>query len=209
MPVVNLIKNLQHCKNLQRIIFAGSIEEYGKARYPYKENSIPRPISSYGRYKYKSYKYVKKKLINNRIEYVWLRPSLMFGPKDNSQRFLGTILSGLKNKEVFKISLGKQMRDFLFVEDFNKFIHLHLIKKKFVKLKLVNLSNENWLSLKFIINKINLLSKVDIEKYLHIKKIADDSKLINSGLLLKKNYPRFKFTNFFYALKKTIKSYRI
>lgn len=208
-PVVNLIENIKNCKNLKKIIFVGSIEEYGKAKRPFKESTTEKPVSSYGKHKLNSFKYTKKKLKYKKIDYIWLRPSLMFGPKDNNLRFLGTILNGVKNQEKFKINLGNQIRDYLYIEDFNRFVFLYLIQKNPINLKLLNITSENWVSLKSTLRKINKLTKDKIKNYLVICKKNDNSRLINSGTLFKKNYPSFNFTNFDFALKKTIKSYGI
>ena len=61
---LNTTKNLVNCINSEckLIIFFGSIEEYGLSIIPFKENQIPKPISMYGKYKYKSYLYVSKLL---------------------------------------------------------------------------------------------------------------------------------------------------
>ena len=58
-------------------------------------------------------------------------------------------------------------------------------------------------------NLLSKMSKNKVKKYLIIKNRKDHSKLINSGNLLKQNYPNFKFTDFKLALKKTLKSYNI
>jgi nucleoside-diphosphate-sugar epimerase len=94
LPTKNLVDSLKYCSDLEKIIFFGTIEEYGLAKLPYTEKLVPRPLSSYGYAKLKALKYVKKK-INDRIDYVWLRPSLVFGKNDNKKRFLGSLLYGL------------------------------------------------------------------------------------------------------------------
>ena len=97
--------------------------------------------------KLKCLNFVKKNLTNGNIKFIWLRPSLMFGPNDNKGRFLGSILYSAKEKKMTSINLDKQIRDYLFVEDFNRFIYLNLIKKELPKIQLLNVSNQNWFSL--------------------------------------------------------------
>ena len=209
MPTKNLIESTKFCKNLKKIIFTGSIEEYGNVKTPYKENFNPKPISSYGKYKLRCLKFVKRNLTKN-IKFIWLRPSLMFGPSDNKKRFLGSILHGIKNKKKISVSLDKQKRDYLYVEDFNRFLYQNLIKKKFPNIQILNISNENWFSLASVLTLLKKLVKGRTDEYLNIsKKKRDNTKLINSGNLLKKNYPHFKFTKFELALEKTLKSYNI
>ena len=174
-----------------------------------RKNTRAKPITSYGKFKLKCLSFVRKNLAKSRIKYIWLRPSLMFGPNDNKGRFLGSILYSAKEKKMPSINLDKQIRDYLFVEDFNRFIYLNLIKKDFPKIQLLNITNQNWVSLQLVMNLLSKMSKNKVKKYLMIRNIKDHSKLINSGNLLKKNYPNFKFTDFKLALKKTLKSYNI
>lgn len=208
-PIKNLIECIKPLNGVQKLIFIGTIEEYGKAKNPYKENSRAKPISSYGSFKLKCFNFVKKNLTKNNIKYIWLRPSLMFGPEDNKERFLGSIFYSAKEKKMTAINLDKQIRDYLFVEDFNRFVYLHLIKKELPKLRVLNVTNQNWLSLIQVMNMLSKMSENKIKKYLKIYNKKDNSKLINSGTLFKKYYPNFKFTDFKYALKKTLISYNI
>ena len=208
-PIQNLIECIKPLKNVYKIIFAGTIEEYGEAKSPYKEYNGAKPITSYGKFKLRCFNFVKKNLAKSKIKYIWLRPSLMFGPNDNKGRFLGSILYSAKEKKITTINLDKQIRDYLFVEDFNRFVYLNLIKKDFPKLNLLNITNQNWVSLKLVMSILSKISNNKIKKYLKIQNKKDHSKLINSGNLLKKKYPNFKFTDFKLALNKTFKSYNI
>ena len=110
----------------------------------------------------------------------------MFGPNDNNLRFLGTIFNSVKNEEKFKVNLGNQIRDYLYIEDFNRFVFHYLLKKDLFKLNLLNITNENWVTLRSILNKISLFTQNKIKNYLVICKKFDNSKLINSGFLFKK-----------------------
>ena len=208
-PIKNLIECIKSLSCLQKLIFIGTIEEYGKAKTPYEEKLGAKPTSSYGKFKLKCFNFVKKNLANGNINYIWLRPSLMFGPKDNKERFLGSILYSAKEKKMTSINLDKQVRDYLFVEDFNRFIYSHLIKKELPKLNVLNVTNQNWFSLNQVMNMLSKISKNKIKKYLKIYNKKDNSKLINSGSLFNRHYPNFKFTNFKYALRKTLISYKI
>ena len=48
-PVKNLIECIKNQKNLEKIIFLGTIEEYGNAKTPYSENFKAEPTTSYGK----------------------------------------------------------------------------------------------------------------------------------------------------------------
>ena len=56
-PIKNLLECIKPLNSLQKLIFIGTIEEYGKAKTPYKENISAKPISSYGKFKIKMFKF--------------------------------------------------------------------------------------------------------------------------------------------------------
>ena len=207
MPIKNLVDNITYCKNLKKIIFCGTIEEYGKSSLPYREKDQPKPTSSYGFAKYSGHKYVLRKIKENNYNYTWLRPSLMFGPNDNVKRLLGSIFFNLKRNKIIKINLGLQKRDFLYVYDFCKIIFYHIKFYKKFNYKLANISSKNWLYIKDLL-KI-LKKRIDNKKFKLIKVnyVKDKSVIINSVNLLRKFHPELKFTPFHKSLKITLNSY--
>jgi len=203
LPTKNIVHCLKYCSELEKVIFFGTIEEYGLAELPYSEKSIPKPLSSYGIAKLKALNYVKKN-INSKIDYVWIRPSLVFGKNDNKKRFLGSLLYGLNFNKKIRVSINSQIRDFLYVEDLCRFVKLLIQKKKInIKGNILNLTAENWIN----INSIFLYFSKNIQKKLKKLIINYENKkhldYYSSGYLLNKNFNNFKFTNFKKALNLT------
>lgn len=56
LPVINLVNCIKYTTHLKKIIFFGTIEEYGLAKPPFSEKQKTQPQSSYG--------IAKKKLLN-------------------------------------------------------------------------------------------------------------------------------------------------
>jgi len=207
LPVVNLVNSLKYCTELKRIIFFGSIEEYGSAKPPFCEKQTIKPSSSYGIAKAVALKYVQKKIKNNnKIDYIWIRPSLIFGKNDNKKRFLGSLFYSLNFNKKLKVSINSQIRDFLYVKDLCRFVEFLIIKKKInTKIKVLNVTAENWINM----NKIFLHFSKNIQNKIHrlvinrpYKKHLD---FYSSGRLLKKNFKTFQFTNFKKALNETFR----
>lgn len=203
LPTKNLVDCVKYCSNLEKVIFFGTIEEYGLAELPYLEKLIPKPLSSYGIAKLKALNYVKNNL-NNKIDYVWIRPSLIFGKNDNKKRFMGSLFYGLNFNKKIRVSINSQIRDFLYVGDLCRFVKLLIRKKKMnIKENILNLTAENWINMNYIFSYFskNIQSK--------LKKLIinfDDKKHLDyysSGYLLNKNFKEFKFTNFKKALNLT------
>ena len=90
----NLVKSINpECK---LVIFFGSMEEYGNIKSPFKESQLVNPVTNYGIYKYKSFLYVSKYQQKKKLNYIWLRPSLVFGYGDNKDRYLDNIDQSIK-----------------------------------------------------------------------------------------------------------------
>jgi nucleoside-diphosphate-sugar epimerase len=207
LPVVNLVNSLKYCTELKRIIFFGSIEEYGSAKPPFYEKQTIKPSSSYGIAKAIALKYVQKKIKNNnKIDYIWIRPSLIFGKNDNKKRFLGSLFYSLNFNKKLKVSINSQIRDFLYVKDLCRFVEFLIIKKKInTKIKVLNVTAENWINM----NKIFLHFSKNIQNKIHRLVINRPHKkhldFYSSGRLLKKNFKTFQFTNFKKALNETFR----
>lgn len=194
LPVINLVNCIKYTPHIKKIIFFGTIEEYGLAKLPFCEELKAQPQSSYGIAKKKAFEYVKKN-IDHKIDYIWIRPSLVFGRINNKKSLIGSIMNGLKFNNKIKVSINGQIRDFLFIDDLIKSIDL-LIKKKNIEGNLLNISAENFINLN------NLFSYFSIKIRNKLKKIIiNDPKkkhlnYYSSNHKLKKIFKNFKFTDF-------------
>lgn len=204
LPIINLIKSIKYCRNLEKIIFFGTIEEYGLAKVPFSENDKPKPTSSYGIAKINGLNYVKKKIKNNlRLKYVWIRPSLVFGKKDNKERFLATLYNCVKYKKKIKVNINSQIRDFLFIDDLCRIIKLLIIKKLKVKNNILNITAENWINMNTIFSYFPKKIQNKFDKLVVISNKKKHLDYYSSGKVLRKNFINFKFTSFKKALSFT------
>ena len=81
-----------------------------------------------------------------------IRPYLIYGPGQKSDRLIPiTILNCLKNRR-FDCSSGEQLRNFMYVKDFSKIVY----KCFFLKIngEILNIGSSKNYTVKFIINKI-------------------------------------------------------
>lgn len=209
LPVKNLVDSIKFSPGLKKIIFFGSIEEYGLATPPFFERQKPKPVSSYGIAKLNGLEYVKNKITNkNKINFIWLRPALLFGTNLNRKRFLGALFYGLKFNKKIRVSMTSQIRDFLYIDDLCVFIEL-LIKKEVIKIKgnVLNVTSENWISLNY--DFFSYFKKIIQNKLHKLVLNCSDKKQLNyysSGRLFRKNFKKFKFTEFSKALNFTFDS---
>jgi nucleoside-diphosphate-sugar epimerase len=208
LPVINLVNSLKYCYKLKKIIFFGSIEEYGLAKLPFSERQKLKPVSSYGVAKAKALQYVKKKIKNNnKVNYVWLRPSLIFGKNDNKKRFLGSLLNSLYWNKRIKVSLDSQIRDFLYVNDLCRFIELLIIKQNInFNGRILNITAGNWINLNYIFSYFSKSIQKKFDKLIINVPSKKHLNYYSSGDLFKLYFKKFKFTKFNLALSQTFKN---
>jgi len=95
----------------------GSSSEYGFKEKPMKESDLLEPISFYAAAKSgqtllcQTFSYQYKKPI------VTIRPFSVYGPYEQKDRFISTIIRSLINGETIRLTGGKQRRDFIYVDD--------------------------------------------------------------------------------------------
>lgn len=202
----NLIKNVNsECK---LIIFFGSIEEYGMAKCPFNEKQLVKPVSYYGKYKYKSYLYISSFLKKKGFNFIWLRPSLIYGHGDNKERYLGYILDSIKKNKNFYITPGNQIRDYIHIDDICKVLSILLINYERKYNCILNISAQNYIKIKSIPIIIESLIKRKIN-YVFKKTKKKEINLFNSNKKLLKMFPNLKFMSFEKGLIKTLKDYSI
>jgi nucleoside-diphosphate-sugar epimerase len=80
---LNLLRNFVLCGG-KRILFAGSISEYGISNGKYQENSLSCPnLSLYGETKLSFSRIMKNYCVSNQVEYVDMRYCSVYGEGDN------------------------------------------------------------------------------------------------------------------------------
>ncbi len=203
IPIINLCKASD--ENLKLFIGVGSIEEYGNCFAPFKENSKPKPISSYGIAKYKSYLQFKKICKRKKIRNIWLRPSLMFGNKMKSGRLMQNIIVSYKKNKKMTINNPLSIRDHLYVGDFCRILILIIKKYKNFNNNVYNVTSENWMSNKNLVKKISKIAGNNYNILFDISSKNVDINFYNSGSKLRKMIKSFKFTSFKKGLIETFK----
>jgi len=208
------------CKNLAEIflrkkpssfIQIGSSLEYGNSSSPQKESikcNLKSIKSIYGKAKLSSSLYMINLFKKKKFPVTVLRPYLVYGPKQDINRFLPTIIKGcLKNKK-FPSSKGDQLRDFLYVDDAVEAIIKSLININ-AKGQIINIGSGKPKLIKNVIEKVKKISKGGQPQYGMFKlRKFDIPKLYPSIEKIKYKinwHPKISFDK---GLKKTINSYR-
>jgi nucleoside-diphosphate-sugar epimerase len=127
--VQNLLQVLDWTK-LRRFVQIGSSDEYGDQSAPQREIIRERPISPYSVGKAATTHLLETLFRTEALPCVVLRLFLVYGPKQNNQRFLPQIINGCISNNYFPVSLGEQLRDFCFIDDVIKAIFLAIGEDK-------------------------------------------------------------------------------
>lgn len=198
-------------KKVNRFIQIGSSIENGRKKSPQiesvltKENSIN---STYGLAKYKA----SQHLINLHKKFnfpaVILRLYLIYGPKQDANRFLPIIITNCLNNATFPCSTGKQFRDFLYITDLINLIEKFLNKRTSLNGNIFNIGSGRPKNIKKIIQLIKNQVKGGRPMYGKIKLRKDEIIKLYPNLKKIKKYinwtPKVSFEQ---GLKKSIHYY--
>ena len=115
-----VVKNLfeYFCdKKIKKFIQVGSSTEYGKTVMPQNENFSCKPIGIYGKNKLKGSNFLIQKYETSNFPVTILRLYQVYGPNQDTNRFLPDLIQACLMKKFFYTSSGIQKRDFLFISD--------------------------------------------------------------------------------------------
>ena len=152
-------KNLVNCidkSNLKCFVQIGSSDEYGDNFAPQNESQRELPISPYSFGKVASTHFLQMLYRTEKFPAVVLRPFLVYGPGQDSNRFIPQIIQGCINDEKFPTSAGEQLRDFCYIDDIVDVILLTLASEK-VHGKVMNIGSGVPVTTKDVILSIKLL----------------------------------------------------
>ncbi len=207
------------CKNLanfflnteiKKFVQIGSSIEYGKEKSPQKENNkkFQKTSSVYGSAKLLSTKYLLSLKKGYNFPCVILRLYLIYGPNQEANRIIPiTIINSIHNKK-FDCSEGKQLRDFLYIDDLINAIIKTLTKRNLIG-QIINIGSGQPTSIKELILNICRLAKGGQPQFGKISLRRDEiDKLypsIKKSIKLLNWKPKISLKN---GLKKTIKYFK-
>jgi nucleoside-diphosphate-sugar epimerase len=102
----------------KRVAIAGSCAEYDWSEGHCSEISTDcKPATLYGTSKHALHEIAEMFCAQEKISLAWGRVFFLYGPDEVSSRFVPTVINGLLRQETVPCSDGKQIRDFMYVED--------------------------------------------------------------------------------------------
>ena len=163
---INLIEACQELPNLTKFVFLGSCEEYGNLQVPFHESHRELPVTAYGATKLSVTQLLQTLAKAHHFPAVILRPSIVYGPRQNDDMFLPALIKALISGEKFGMSQGEQTRDFLYIDDLLAAILMACTAPN-VNGKVINISSAFPTRIDAIAKKVASLIGGDVEKLIN------------------------------------------
>ncbi len=203
----NLI-NFYLQKNLKKFIQIGSSLEYGNGKSPQKETYSLRPKSNYSRAKANSSIFVNNIFKNKKFPVMIIRPYQVYGPYQDLNRFIPIIINNCLQNRNFPCSEGNQFRDFLYIDDFVRYLFILMNKTNTVG-EVFNVGSGKPKKIKYVIKLIKNKIKTGAPNFGQIKLRPEENLKTYPDISKLKKYtkqsPKITFLN---GLAKTIKFYK-
>jgi nucleoside-diphosphate-sugar epimerase len=101
----------------RKLVVAGTCFEYDTSIGYLSESSPTRPHTLYGATKLGLYQVLERLCEVSEMELAWLRFFYLYGPFEDERRLVPSIILSLLEKREAKVTPGRQVRDYLHVED--------------------------------------------------------------------------------------------
>ncbi len=206
--VKNLLNNLDII-SLKSFVQVGSSAEYGKMEKLQKENVLGSPISYYGKAKLSASNYLLKRKTFSSFSKCVLRLYQVYGPNQKENRIIPYVIKNALLNKTFYCSTGKQIRDFIYIDDVISAIFKSIALPKKVDGKIINIGYGKGYKLIFIINLILKYIGKGHPKFGLIKMRKDEAKSVVPSIALSKKLlnwsPKVSLEK---GLKSTIQSFK-
>lgn len=204
--VVNLANLFLNTK-IKNFIQIGSSMEYGKLKSPHKEEFKTKPLSNYAKAKVFANKFLLKFHRKYNFPVVIIRPYQVYGTHQDINRFIPIIVNScIKNKR-FNCSEGNQLRDFLYIDDFIRFI-FKVLKNSKSKGEIFNIGTGHPHKIKKIINIVKKLVGKGKPDFGKIKLRSEENLITYPSIKKARKFYNWKpKTKLILGLKKTIRYY--
>ncbi len=154
---VNLLQAFERV-GCEVFIHSGTCEVYGNGPIPFREEQPIYPISPYAISKACGEFFCQMYQQLYQYPVVMLRLSTVYGPGQNPERLIPSVILSCLRKEKIEVSSGKQKRDFTYVKDMvDGFIRASTTERAIGQI--INLGDKKGCSIESIVNRI--VRKID------------------------------------------------
>ncbi len=101
----------------KRLIAIGSMDEYGSAPVPHKEDAREEPYTEYGLSKLFATRFLEYIARDNALSITVVRPPIVYGPGQSPGMLISSCMAHMLARTPFSLERPNDRRDFLFVQD--------------------------------------------------------------------------------------------
>jgi nucleoside-diphosphate-sugar epimerase len=102
---------------VERLVHAGSSEEYGDGPAPFRESQSPSPVSPYSAAKVAATAFVHMLATSFQLPAVIVRPFLTYGPGQSANLMIPALIRSALAGRDFPMTGGEQTREFNYIDD--------------------------------------------------------------------------------------------
>ena len=113
---LNLLKSLDGV-DYDCFVNTGTCEEYGDNPAPFYEDQVPNPVSPYSASKVSATMFCQMLHRTMNLPIVTVRPLLTYGPGQESQMLIPSLIKSVLKGKSFKMTKGEQTRQFNYIDD--------------------------------------------------------------------------------------------
>ncbi len=149
---LNLLRALEGI-DYDCFINTGTCEEYGDNNVPFREDQIPNPVSPYSASKVSTTMFCQMLYKTMGLPIITLRPFLTYGPGQESNMLIPSVIKSVIKSEPFEMTAGEQTREFNYVDDIVEgFIKASVTKRAIGEI--INIGNGLEYKIKYVVQKI-------------------------------------------------------
>ena len=172
--VLNLISILSR-KKLKKFLQIGSSEEYGLKNRSLLETNRELPFTPYAASKVASTHFLQMLYRSELFPATIMRLFLVYGPDQKKNRIIPYVIQNCQKNKTFNISEGKQLRDFLYIDDAVDAIFLCLKSSK-ANGQIYNLGSGRGITIKVLVNTIKKIIVGGKPKFGNYKNLRQENK---------------------------------
>jgi nucleoside-diphosphate-sugar epimerase len=158
------------CCKLPQILkfcYVGTADEYGPQLAPFDESSRATPVTAYGLTKLAGTQLMQALQWRGEFPCVVLRPTVLYGPEQDSSMFLPSLIRSLLSNSNFEMTTGVQTRDYLYIDDMVRAIVLSLTTPT-PRSCLINIGSAKPVRIIDLALSVARIVDIEAEKYLNI-----------------------------------------
>ncbi|MFA5049563.1 MAG: GDP-mannose 4,6-dehydratase [Candidatus Micrarchaeia archaeon] len=166
LGLLHLLESLFILEYKVPIIIAGTAEEYGNGKLPFKEEMRENPVSPYSFSKAMATHMAKTFYNIYSFPIAILRATVAYGPGQKGNMFIPSIIQTIAGNNDFEMTQGEQTRDFIFIEDLvQAYLYAGLSMDKIAG-KIINIGYGKSYKIKDVAKKIGkLMDKTNSIRY--------------------------------------------